>query len=64
LKRRKVVEPESTKTWNPGRVHDSKRRNNLIRINIPSHTYSLLATAMFFYVNVVEDDDMEAEESS
>jgi hypothetical protein len=42
----------------------SEPRNNLVKTNIPSHTYSLLATAMVPNVDVVEDLNMEAEELS
>jgi hypothetical protein len=57
------MEPESTKTWNPGRVEDFDPINNLLDINIPSHTFSLLATTMVLDIDIVEDDNMEAAES-
>jgi hypothetical protein len=61
------MEPESTRTWNPGGAHASEqrnKRNNLIKINVPTQIYSLLATVMASDVDDVDDDCMEAGESS
>jgi hypothetical protein len=59
------MKPESSRTWNPGGDQDSIERNKLVKINVPTHIYSLLATkAMVSNVDAVDDDDMMVEESS
>ena len=50
------MKPKSTiRTWNPGRDQDSKQRNNIVKYNLPTHIYSLLATVMVSNVNAVDD---------
>jgi hypothetical protein len=58
------MKPESSRTWDPGGNHNSGQRNNLVKINIPLHIYSLLATVMVSEVDAVDDDHMEVKESS
>ena len=58
------MKTESTKKWNPGGTHDSKQRNNLVKINIPTYIYSFLSTVMVSNVDIEDDDNTEVEELS
>jgi hypothetical protein len=60
-KRRKLMKPESTKARNPGGDHNSELRNLVVKINVPTHLHSLLATVMASNVDVVEDGMGEEE---
>jgi len=64
-KGRKVEEPDSNRTWDPG---DPSTRNKLVKIQVSSHIYSLIATVMVADVADVDvgrgDGSMEEEELS
>ncbi len=64
-KGRKVEEPDSNRTWDPG---DPSTRTKLVKIQVSSHIYSLIATVMVADVADVDvgrgDESMEEEELS
>jgi hypothetical protein len=58
------MKPESARIWNPGGCRDSEERNNLVKISIPTHIFSLLATVTVSDVDAVDDESMGIRESS
>jgi hypothetical protein len=67
-KRRKYCaasQPENqNRTWDPGGNPDPEWRNKLIKINVSSYIYSLLATVLVSDVNVADDNMMDVGEAS
>jgi hypothetical protein len=68
-KRRKYCvtsQPENqNRTWDPGGGNpDPEWRNKLIKINVSSYIYSLLATVLVSDVDVADDNMMDVEEAS
>jgi hypothetical protein len=67
-KRRKYCvasQPENqNRTWDPGGNPDPEWRNKLIKINVSSYIYSLLADVLVSDVDVADDNMMDVEEAS
>jgi hypothetical protein len=65
-KRRKyyVASQPENRTWDPGGNLDPDERNKLIKINVSSYIYFLLATVLVSDVDAADNNTIDVDESS